>query len=148
MTTEENQYFNPSHEGLETEKFCDPSILIIFGASGNLTRAKLMPALFNLYKKGHIPEGSKIVGLSRSYKDHYHFRDEMKKAIKEFGSDEQKKSLDWDEFSKLLYYISADFGDEKSYEKLKDEIIKLESKVKRAVTGCFIWQHLPSFSIL
>ena len=126
MTIEDNQYFNPAHEGLETEKLCDPSILVIFGASGNLTRAKLMPALFNLYTKGYLPEGSKIVGLSRSFRDHYHFRDEMKKAIKAFGSEDQKSRLDWDEFSKLLYYIKADFNNEKSFEKLKNEIIKLE----------------------
>jgi glucose-6-phosphate 1-dehydrogenase len=145
MAMEENHDFNPAHAGLETERFCDPSILIIFGASGNLTRSKLMPALFNLYTRGYIPEGSKIVGLSRSYKDHYHFRGEMKKAVQEFGSEDQKSNLDWDEFSKLLYYISADFGDEKSYQKLKDEIVKLEASGETCGNRLFYLATPPGF---
>jgi glucose-6-phosphate 1-dehydrogenase len=145
MTEETNYKFNPAHEGLETERFCDPSIIIIFGASGNLTRRKLMPAMFNLYTKGFIPAGSKIVGLSRSYKDHFHFRGEMKKAIQEFGSEEQKSNLDWEEFSKLLYYISADFGNEHSYENLKKEIEELESKGETCGNRLFYLATPPEF---
>ena len=66
--------FDPSHSGLEKEKYCDPCIFVIFGASGDLTKRKLMPALFELYRNGNMAEGSKIIGFSRSFKDHFHFR--------------------------------------------------------------------------
>ncbi len=145
MAIEINHNFNPAHTGLETERLCDPSILVIFGASGNLTKRKLMPALFNLYTKGYIPEGSKIVGLSRSYTDHFNFRNEMKKAIQEFGADDQKGNLDWEEFSKLLHYISADFGDDNSYENLNNEILKLESSGETCGNRLFYLATPPQF---
>lgn len=145
MTIEENNNYNPTHKGLETERFSDPSIIVIFGASGNLTRSKLMPALFKLYTNGYIPEGSKIAGLSRTYKDHYHFRDEMKKAIQQYGSEDQKSGLDWDEFSKLLHYIKADFSKEESFEKLKVEITELESTGETCGNRLFYLATPPGF---
>lgn len=145
MAIEINHNYNPSHQGLETERYSDPSIIVIFGASGNLARRKLMPALFKLYTNGFIPEGSKIIGLSRAYKDHHNFRDEMKKAISEFGSEDQKGNLDWDEFSKMLYYISADFENDTSYGNLKDEIIELESSGETCGNRLFYLATPPQF---
>lgn len=116
--------FNPQHKGLESERKCDASTLIIFGASGNLTRKKLMPALYNLYIDGYIKNDSKIIGVSRTYNDENEFRDAMKKAITE----SEKESKCWDEFSGMLYHVKADTNDDSSYESLKNEIIKVEKK--------------------
>jgi glucose-6-phosphate 1-dehydrogenase len=140
-----NHKFNPSHAGLETERFSDPSIIIIFGASGNLTKRKLMPALFSLFTKGFIPEGSKIIGLARSYTDHTNFREEMRKAVQEQNPDAGKSNLDWDEFSKILHYISTDFGNESAYGKLEKEIKELESTGETCGNRLFYLATPPQF---
>lgn len=119
--------FDPSHTGLEKEKYCDPCIIVIFGASGDLTKRKLMPALFNLQKNGQMDEGSKIIGFSRSFTDHFAFRTEMKKAIKQFGTEDQQDETDWKDFAEILHYISADFNNLDAFEKLKKEIQSLEA---------------------
>ena len=137
--------FDPSHSGLEKEKYCDPCIFVIFGASGDLTKRKLMPALFELYRNGNMAEGSKIIGFSRSFKDHFHFRQEMKKAINEYGTKEQKDDVDWKEFSDTLHYISADFNDPGSYEKLKKEIAELESGGETCGNRLFYFATPPQF---
>ncbi|HEY3250286.1 MAG TPA: glucose-6-phosphate dehydrogenase [Ignavibacteria bacterium] len=115
--------FNPEHKGLETERKCDASTIIIFGASGNLTRKKLMPALYKLYVQGFIGNDTKIIGVSRTYNDDNEFREAMKKAIKETETD----CKGWDQFSEILDHIKADTNNDESYEDLKKEIINLET---------------------
>jgi glucose-6-phosphate 1-dehydrogenase len=121
-----NHSFNPEHTGLETEKTCDPASIIIFGASGNLTKKKLMPALYNLYINGMLSTESKIIGVARSFKDHSHFRNEMKKAIADSAQNNLKPEEVKKEFTDILYYINTDLNDPLSYENLKIEINKKE----------------------
>jgi glucose-6-phosphate 1-dehydrogenase len=121
-----NQKFNPAHAGLETERICEPCIITIFGASGSLTKRKLMPALFSLYIKGNIPEGSKIIGLSRAYKDHNDFREAMKEDINEIFKDTDIPSDSGEKFFSELFYLNANFSDGNSYRQLKDELETLE----------------------
>jgi glucose-6-phosphate 1-dehydrogenase len=144
---ENTRLFDPTHAGLEQEKYCDPCIIVIFGASGDLTKRKLMPALFELYRNGNMAEGSKIIGFSRSFTDHFHFRQEMKKAIDEFGTEEQKNDIDWKDFSNSLHYIRADFNDSNSFLLLKKEIEKLESKGETCGNRLFYFATPPQFYI-
>lgn len=116
-----NLKYNPEHPGLETEKACDPAVIVIFGASGNLTKSKLMPALYNLGKQGFLDGGTKILGLSRSYNNDQDFRDSMKASIKESGSVEN-----YDVFLESLFSLKADFNNELSYDKLKTSLAKIE----------------------
>ncbi len=113
------------YEGLETERTSEPSLIIIFGASGNLTKRKLMPALYNLFCNGFIPEGSKIVGVSRSFADDNNFRDTMKEAIYTSGIKNEKNN-----FYEILYHIKSEFQGENSYNHLKNEIERLEKSGK------------------
>ena len=135
--------FDPTHIGLEKERYCDPCIIVIFGASGDLTKRKLMPALFNLHRNGLMDEGSKIIGFSRSFTDHFVFRSAMKKAINDFGEDDQQNETDWKDFSEILHYINADFNDPRAFEKLKTEIETLESKGETCGNRLFYFATPP-----
>jgi len=128
------------YEGLETERTSEPSLIIIFGASGNLTKRKLMPALFNLFSNGFIPEGSKIAGVSRSFSDDNNFRDSMKEAIKAAGINTGKN-----DFYELLYHINSEFQDKNSYNNLKKEIERLEKSSKTCGNRLYYLATPPEF---
>ena len=75
---------NPLVEGLERLPV-HPTTLVIFGATGDLARRKLLPALYNLAHEGALPERFFLIGCSRSDKPHEDFRKEAEEAIREFS---------------------------------------------------------------
>jgi glucose-6-phosphate 1-dehydrogenase len=74
---------NPLLEGLEVRRAPDPCILVIFGASGDLTKRKLFPALYSLAYRRLLPENFAVVGVSRSEETDDEFRERMKEAVQE-----------------------------------------------------------------
>lgn len=91
--------------------------IVIFGASGDLTRRKLIPALYNLLRKGRLPENTQIVGLARRDYDDDVFRDNMRQAIQEFIPDKFDQKI-WDEFAPMLHYIAGDLTRLEAFHKL------------------------------
>ena len=83
-----------------------PLTLVIFGASGDLTGRKLIPALYNLKVKGFLPPETRIVGVARSPFTDDAFRSEMEAKVKEFG--ELYDAGKWAEFASRLYYVGTD----------------------------------------
>jgi glucose-6-phosphate 1-dehydrogenase len=83
----ENQS-NGTQKPLEVSEFCmvekppDPCSIVIFGASGDLTSRKIIPALYSLFSHHILPQGSRIIGCARTYMNTDQFREKMKKAIK------------------------------------------------------------------
>lgn len=131
--------------GLESERYCEPCIIVVFGASGDLTRRKLMPALFNLFRHGFLVEGSLILGSSRSIDNDERFRDEMRKAIEEFGTQDEKNDPDWNDFAKMLYYVNANVKDAESYSKLKQQIEEHEKSGNSCGNRLFYLAMPPEF---
>jgi glucose-6-phosphate 1-dehydrogenase len=86
-----------------------PITVVIFGASGDLTARKLIPALYNLARKKRLPPEAKIVGVARTPFTDDAYRDKMKEAVKTHGGvfDEAV----WADFAARLYYVAADVGD-------------------------------------
>lgn len=91
----------------------DPCAMVIFGASGDLTRRKLIPALFKLARTKIIGEDFFVLGVARTEMDSEGFRADMEEALKASGEFE---TAAWERFAKRLFYISADYGDEGAYE--------------------------------
>lgn len=86
--------------------------MVIFGATGDLTKRKLFPALYNLAKDGHLPESFAIVGVGRQEMQSEEFRDQMVANLKEFaGTTGDDKSVKW--FCERTYYTGGDFDDDK-----------------------------------
>lgn len=82
--------------------------LLIFGASGDLTARKLVPALFQLWADGFLSDRSLIVGVARREKNDAAFRDELRAAVLEHARSKDVAAQRWDEFATRLGYVSAD----------------------------------------
>ena len=95
-----------------------PTSIVIFGASGDLTRRKLVPALFHQFAQGRIPNTINIVGTSRSEFTHDEFRQKMLDGMKELSGIVPDKS-DWEEYAQNLWYVQGDVGEESDYGKLE-----------------------------
>lgn len=101
-------------------------ILVIFGASGDLTEKKLMPALFNLHQKNLLPEKFLVLGVGRTEFSDIQLRDKTKEGLYKYGLVPSEELLV--SFLKKLYYISINTQNSSDYEKLKDRILKLAAE--------------------
>ena len=103
----------------------DSLIYVIFGASGDLTKRKLIPALYALFVQKLLPEKFALMGASRSLLTNGDFRESMKAAIHEFKEIDDTSGID--EFLKKLHYTAVRFDDVSSYLELKQGLEKLRT---------------------
>jgi glucose-6-phosphate 1-dehydrogenase len=113
---------NPLRAGLTTNRIQDPCNVIFFGASGDLMKRMLMPAMYNLRLGDVLPTDYGIIGFSRTEFDDAAFRAAMKASIDAFSRSGEAKEPMWSDFAKHISYVSGDFDDVKCYRKLKDVI--------------------------
>jgi glucose-6-phosphate 1-dehydrogenase len=99
----------------------DPQAIVIFGASGDLTKRKLLPALFHLYCEGLLPHGFAVVGYARTKMSDDEFREYTRDAIKNFGRAEPSGEV-WTDFAKHLSYIAGEFNSELAMEELREHL--------------------------
>ncbi len=100
--------------------------IVIFGASGDLTHRKLLPALFNLYRKKRIPENFLILGYATRAWDDKRFRAEMEAAATKY-CDYDYSYDEWLEFAEHLYYMSGNFTNQADFQALANRLKQLES---------------------
>jgi glucose-6-phosphate 1-dehydrogenase len=127
-TTQEN----PLAEGLSLRRTPDPCTLVIFGASGDLTKRKLFPALYSLAFRHLLPEKFAVVGIARTEETDEGFRERMKEAVQQYSRDEFRDDV-WDPLAEGMRYLTADFGDDA----VLDNIVKSanELDVERMTGG-------------
>ena len=118
---------NPLRVGLKQDKTPEPLILTIFGASGDLTQRKLVPALYQLKKERQLPPEMTIVGVARREWSHDYFREQMREGIEQFSDGIDNEEL-WEDFAEGLYYFPANMGELESYEKLKAFLEELDGR--------------------
>jgi glucose-6-phosphate 1-dehydrogenase len=87
-TAQPQQQKNPLLEGLHLRRRPDPCVIVIFGASGDLTKRKLFPALYSLALRRLLPEKFGVIGVARTEESDDEFRERMKRAVQEFGRDD------------------------------------------------------------
>ena len=107
-------------EGLNRSKKPHACVLVIFGASGDLTKRKLIPALYNLALENRLPERFAVVGYARSEMSHEVFREKMREAVKEFSRTGLKDESVWRQFANTLYYVRGGYGDHDGFATLKN----------------------------
>lgn len=102
-----------------------PTTIVIFGASGDLTRRKLIPALFNSYCKKRLPEQFQIVGYARRPWDNHQFRQLLFEGMQEFAAEvlEQEK---WERFCKRITYFEGNLNKQEDFGNLKQYLYGLE----------------------
>lgn len=118
-------------------KIPEPCAVIIFGASGDLTERKLMPALFSLVCEELAPEHFVVVGIARSDYDNESFRQKVKAGIEahaRFSPDQCRK---WPEFAQNIYYHQADYDDPAGYDSLAQLLGKIDQERKITCNNLF-----------
>jgi glucose-6-phosphate 1-dehydrogenase len=89
--------------------------IAIFGASGELTKHKIVPALYNLFLAGRLPERLLIVGIARSEMDDTTFRSMMREAVAQFSRTGAADDAHWQAFAEHVHYIAAEYDDAAGY---------------------------------
>lgn len=119
---------NPLLEGLAKGKAADPFAMVILGAHGDLTKRKLLPALYALYIDGLLPADFALVGMSRTKMSNDEFRASMKDAIQKYGSDLTFEERAWERFQSAMYYLPSNFVQDHSFDELAGLLKELKEK--------------------
>lgn len=135
---------NPLRVGLQQDRVPEPQILIIFGASGDLTQRKLVPALYQMKRERRLPPEFTIVGVARREWSHDFFREHMREGVEEFGSGLGSELL-WEEFARGLFYCPGDIDNPDSYQKLKAFLSELDQQRGTRGNRVFYLSVAPKF---
>ncbi|KAA3658744.1 MAG: glucose-6-phosphate dehydrogenase [Chloroflexi bacterium] len=103
-----------------------PTTIVIFGASGDLTRRKLVPALFNSFTKGRMPDKFNIVGFARRPWDHAAFKALLLEGLHEFAADLFDAEM-WEKFCGRIHYVQGNLTTSEDFATLNDYLISIES---------------------
>ncbi|HET7842052.1 MAG TPA: glucose-6-phosphate dehydrogenase [Terriglobia bacterium] len=135
---------NPLREGMRMRRSPDPCVMVIFGASGDLTDRKLMPALYYLAREHMLPAGFSVIGCSRTPYSNEQFRKKVRQAIvTQLQVNDNDPILE--SFCSNLYYLTDNFGDRAAYSQIVDLTRRLDSEGKTAGNRLFYLATPPSF---
>ncbi|MBC8103499.1 MAG: glucose-6-phosphate dehydrogenase, partial [Cytophagales bacterium] len=115
----------------------DPCVLVLFGATGDLTRRKLAPALFALQSEGLTPQDFRILAYARRDKDDESFRADLKAAVKEFAPQMPTTGESWDSFASIVRYQRGEFDKPEGYEGLKERLDAIDEERGTACNRLF-----------
>ena len=104
-----------------------PNTIVIFGASGDLTHRKLIPALYNLAADGELPPAVAIVGFARRPKTDEQFREEQKESTTKFSRQQVRDDI-WKGFAQALFYHQSEFHDANGYKTLAERLEKIDKE--------------------
>jgi glucose-6-phosphate 1-dehydrogenase len=118
---------NPLAEAT-VERVAPPAVLVVFGASGDLTSRKLMPAVENLALRRLLPPGFSVVGVARTDFDDAQFFESMQQAVEKAGGGGEEAKHVWDSFAQGgLRYVAGDYSDPETFSKLKDVLDDIDA---------------------
>lgn len=138
-------FINPLEEPVQTQRIAEPCILVIFGATGDLTARKLVPALYNLAREGQLPPHFACVGFARRPKSHEEFREQMQDAVNRFSRIKPVRKEIWDDFSHNLFYHRSEFDGEEGYDSLKKFLDELDQKFGTKGNRIYYLSTPPSY---
>ena len=133
---------NPLRTGLRTERTPPPCVLIIFGASGDLTHRKLLPALWTLAEEQQLAPGFSIVGISRTPKTHEQFRGDFRETLGSIASDDEAAL---DEFLEGLFYLPGNIDHPDMYRQLDALLKQIDRDRGAGGNRIFYLSTQPSF---
>jgi len=114
----------PLIESVRLERTPDPCAMVIFGASGDLAKRKLLPAIYTLYREHLVPPNFSVLGFSRSEMSDDDFRSRMREGVEEFGG--HVDTATWQKFAPGLRYISAHPHHPEEYARLASVLSALD----------------------
>ncbi len=135
---------NPFRKDLVSRSRPEACTVVIFGATGDLTHRKLVPALYNLQVEGALPAGVRIVGFARRDKSDQEFRtglEELNKKVSRSGHDDTI----WSEFEQTIHYHQSEFQDEEGYQRLAERLDEIDRERGGKGNRLFYIASAPSF---
>lgn len=104
-----------------------PCVMVIFGAAGDLTKRKLIPALYNLKHSQLLSDNFAVIGVARAEMSDEEFRNRLRDDMNEFATEEVKAS-EWQWLADRLHYLSGDFNEDETYARLKTRVEELDKQ--------------------
>ena len=135
---------NPFQDPLRFERRVPECAVVIFGATGDLTRRKLMPALYRLAYDRRLSAGFAVIGISRRPLSDDAFRGQMREAVQQFSEDTPFDEDVWRAFAAGLFYMSGDIGDGGMFEQLANKLAEVEAARHTGGNALFYLAIQPS----
>jgi glucose-6-phosphate 1-dehydrogenase len=135
---------NPLREGLQGERVPPPTTMVIFGASGDLTKRKLLPALYSLARDRLLPSPFNVVGVARREIPDADFRKTMRESCDKYARRRPVEDELWQSFSQGIFYSSGTFENPATYERLKKRLADIDAQRDTGGNRVFYLSTPPS----
>ena len=136
---------NPLRVGLASERTPEPQVLVIFGASGDLTRRKLLPALYTLARERLLPAAFAVVGFARrDTGGDEAFREQMREGCDHFARRKPVDAALWDTFARGIFFHVGDYDDAEAYARLKTRLEEIDKQFGIPANRLFYLSTPPS----
>jgi len=136
---------HPFEEAGRSTRNIDPCIVVVFGATGDLTARKLAPAIYNIGIDGLLPANFACVGFARREKTHDQFREELKESINTYSRTKPVDEKFWQNFQSQLFYHKSEFDDDQGYEALYKFLEEIDGKYATRGNRVFYLSVQPKF---
>src|SRR6267378_2305517 len=136
---------NVLRDGLVLPRTPDPAAMVIFGASGDLTARKLMPALYNLALNRYLPSGFSVIGVADTALSEDEFRAHMEQAVQKFSRTQPVDRAVWKSLAEGISYVRMPFDDEGGYKRLGAELDRLDRERGTSGNRVFYLATAPQF---
>src|SRR6266568_7198569 len=135
---------NPFQDPLRFDRQVPECVIVIFGANGDLTKRKLLPALYRLAFDRRLAAGFAVVGISRTPLSDDQFREKMRESVEQFSEDTKLDEEVWSAFARGLYYVAGDIGDAGLYQHLSEKLGQIETQRHTGGNVLFYLSTQPS----
>ena len=135
---------NPFQDPLRFERRVPECSIVIFGANGDLTKRKLVPALYRLAYERRLPAGFAVLGLSRTGMSDDQFREKMRESVARFLEDSPFDEEVWKSFAQGLFYMAGDVNDPAMYRNLGARLCEIENQRRTGGNTLFYLSTQPS----
>ncbi|QDH81584.1 glucose-6-phosphate dehydrogenase [Echinicola soli] len=130
---------------MKTTKKAAPTVIVIFGGTGDLAKRKLVPAFYNLYLDGWMPNKFAIIGLGRTELDDTSYRKRLFDGLAEFSRNGKPTKEKWEAFNPTINYFQSNINDEKAYQDLTAKLDKIDEEWGERANRLFYLSVAPRF---
>src|SRR5437870_1468227 len=119
---------NPLREGLRLERMPDPFIFVLFGATGDLSHRKVVPALYQLWRSNLLPHEFMLIAIGRRPYEEVTYCAEMRASLERFSRMKPIDEEAWDEFVKHVDYFRMDFDEPAAFDRLSAHLARVDAE--------------------
>lgn len=130
---------------METAQQPEPTVIVIFGGTGDLTSRKLIPALYNLFLDEHMAEKYAVIGLGRTELTSEQFRERLHEGITKFSRRKNPDPAQWEQFASNVFYLRSDINNPQSYDELAAKLNEMDERIGKRANRMFYLSVAPQF---